>query len=151
MLSPSNDAICSWVFVVDASVWVSWLREDDTNHKATERWLTPARLRESEFAAPALLPVEVAAAVARATPGHDDALDASDFIAALVQPNLLPIDSEMINRARHVAAEVRLETGDAFYVATARLLGWDLVTWDKQQRVRGALLTPTYRPDELLG
>ena len=47
--------------VVDASVWVARLIEQDVFHNLSRRWLDEQRSRRVEFVSPALLLVEVAA------------------------------------------------------------------------------------------
>jgi predicted nucleic acid-binding protein len=49
-----------------------------------------------------------------------------------------------------VAANVALRGSDALYVALATKLDLPLVTWDKQQRERGAVFCRTMTPVEAM-
>ena len=45
-----------------------------------------------------------------------------------------------------IASDLQLRAGDATYVAVAHQLNLPLVTWDKEQLQRGAILLSTYTP-----
>jgi predicted nucleic acid-binding protein len=51
--------------VVDASVWVSWLQPFDANHDASRFWVERYIAEGGLLVAPALVLVEVAAAISR--------------------------------------------------------------------------------------
>ena len=55
------------MILLESSVWVSYVVPTDVHHARTERWLRDAVALEETFAAPTLLLVETAGAVARRT------------------------------------------------------------------------------------
>ena len=55
------------MYVIDASVWVSWFIPDDAHHALVRQWIDRALERESEIFAPGILLPEVAGALARIT------------------------------------------------------------------------------------
>ena len=61
---------------------------------------------------------------------------------------IVPLDTSLVWSAVEVAADLKLRTGDATYVAIARQLNIPLVSWDKEQLQRAANLVATYTPGD---
>ena len=59
----------------------------------------------------------------------------------------MPLDDTLVWAAVEVAADLKLRTGDATYVAVAHQLNIPLVSWDKEQLQRAGSLVSTYTPD----
>ncbi len=133
--------------VVDASVWVSWLRPQDANHPASFTWIQYYRNTESLIVAPLLLLVEVTSAIARQT---KDPVLTKEIISNLVEVSvmrLVPMDFALIRTAVNIANELQLRAGDATYVEVAHQLGIPLISWDKEQLQKASQLIQTYTPD----
>jgi predicted nucleic acid-binding protein len=138
------------VYVVDASVWVSRFIARDTFHSSSRLWLGSVLAAQTIVAAPALLLPEVGGALARQTGRSDLALRALALLRQFPGVRFANIEAELGRSASDVAAELRLRGADAVYVALADKLNVPLVTWDREQRERGAARVETVTPAELL-
>ena len=130
--------------VVDASVWVARLVPQDAFHIAVRDWLEVQRVHEVLFAAPGLLLVEVAGAVARRTGDHNLAKQSIATLQALPELRLVEMDRPLIQSAADLAAQHGLRGADACYVAVAANLKIPLATLDDDQRQRAASLVQTH-------
>lgn len=134
------------MIVVDASVWVSWLRPADRHHQATRGWLEPRLLAGEVMATPDLAIIEVAGAIARIT-GQPSLGRRS--AAGLIDIPLLEVhsgDKERFSLAIALAADCRLRGADAVYAALAMRLDATLVTWDAELLDRASSRVRTERP-----
>ena len=136
------------MYVVDASVWVSRFVPADVHHEPSYHWLEGVVARGDLLAAPALLLAEVAGAISRRT-GHPElATRAVDLLEQVPSGRLVPVDAQLARLAAELAGQHRLRGGDALYVALAQILGFSLVTWDREQAERGSRATPVFTPQE---
>ena len=131
--------------VVDASVWVSRLVPTDPHHEATVGWFARQEQEGGFLVVPALMPPEVAGAIARRTRDGRLARRAVDRLLRLPALRLVTLDRGLAKLAASLAADLGLRGADAIYVAVARRLGLQLVTWDRDQRERArrAVMTAT--------
>ena len=135
--------------VVDASVLVSLLVPHDVHHGASRDWVTRHVAEGGLVVAPALLLPEVAGAVARRTAEARLARRAVRAILGVPTLRLLAVDDALARSAAALAAQLRVRGADAVYIAAASALRLPLVTWDAEQRERGAavvdVIVPTLR------
>jgi predicted nucleic acid-binding protein len=117
--------------VVDASVWVSWLIMDDVNHDASLLWIQRYTATSGFLVAPTLMLVEVAAAMSRQMGETALAKETARNLHATHKIRLVPVDISLVWAAVEVAADLKLRTGDATYVAIAHQLKIPLISWDK--------------------
>jgi predicted nucleic acid-binding protein len=134
------------VVVVDASVWVSRLIPQDVNHDASRFWLERYVIEGGLLVAPALLLIEVAAAISRQTGQSTLSKEAVRYLQYVRAMRFVPLDSTVAETAVEIAADLQLRAGDATYVAVARLLSIPLVSWDREQIERSRSVTATYTP-----
>jgi predicted nucleic acid-binding protein len=132
--------------VIDASVWVSRLVHQDTNHYASRLWVTRYIAAGGFLVAPTLLVIEVAASISRQTGQLALAKAEAKNLYSIPSIRLMPLDSELVWAAVEVAADLQLRTGDATYVAIAHQLNIPLVSWDKEQLQRAGSIITTYTP-----
>jgi predicted nucleic acid-binding protein len=134
------------VIVVDASVAVKWLLPEAGSDAAR-------RLFDSgdELLGPALIRVEVAAAVARKSRfGEIDARDAATAAELWFQSihdglvTLLPHEVDL-PRGFRLALELRHPVQDCLYLALAERLGAELFTADRKFVARAGPLHPAVR------
>jgi prevent-host-death family protein len=85
---------------------------------------------------PALMPPEVAGALARRLRNGRLARRAVQYLLRLPTLRLVSLDRRLAEDAVGLAADLRLCGADATYVAVARRLRLPLVTWDREQRDR---------------
>jgi predicted nucleic acid-binding protein len=136
--------------VLDASTWISHLVWEDEHHQETQAWLRSRPLTPEQFAAPSLLLVEVAGAVARRSGRPDTALRLVARLNATVALRLYPFDETRRDEYVRLAATLRMRAPDVLYVALALELGVPLISWDRQQRERAAPLVDVMTPAEAL-
>lgn len=134
------------MIVADASVWASIFLENDRHHAVSRGWLVRVRDAKETIAAPTLLLGEVASVVSRRTGitrlGHNAAIGITT--SPLVR--LLAVDHRLGNSTARIAAELRLRSADAAYVALAYALEAPLVSWDAEQLERGGRLIAARTP-----
>jgi predicted nucleic acid-binding protein len=135
--------------VVDASVWVSRLVSRDVYHEISRTWLAHAVARGDALIAPALLLAEVAGAVSRRTAEPGLGRRATEILIRVPGLRLVPIDRRPAHEAARLATRLGLRGADATYVATARLMGIPLVTWDREQRERAGRSVAVRTPGEI--
>ena len=132
--------------VIDASVYVAIVNTDDVHHHASRQWIE-ATLRAGEtIQAPVIILGEVAAAISRGVKDQRLAIKTVERLERSSIIQLAPISLSLAKSAARIAAEQRIRGCDAIYVALAAKVGEPLVTWDRQQKERGASLTTTLTP-----
>jgi predicted nucleic acid-binding protein len=122
-------------FTVDASVFVSALRDSDPAHEQSHAFLGRAA-SESLIFVPTLVKPEVAGAMSRATGNTDLARHAWHMLSAAPRLTTVAIDDDLAEAAADFAAEARVRGADSVYVATARRFDATLVTLDEEQKTR---------------
>lgn len=132
--------------VVDASVWVSYLLPQDSHHAASEAWLDGYISGGGKVAAPMLLLVEIAGAVARRTGDITLARQTITTLANLPELSLVELDRSLSLTAANLAATLALRGADTLYVAVAQVLKAPLITWDHEQLTRTGQLIQTRTP-----
>jgi predicted nucleic acid-binding protein len=134
------------VFVLDASVWVSFLFPDDAFHRRTIDWFEHTADLRQQLASPLLVLPEVSGAIARRTRYAEDGLAGAAEVARFPSLSLVPLDEDLAQAAADVAARHYLRGSDAVYAALALHLGVPLVTWDEEQRERARRVVTAVTP-----
>ncbi len=132
--------------VVDASVWVSWLITEDTNHNASRHWMTQYLIAGGLLITPTFLLIEVAATISRRTGQTALVQQTINKLNAINAMRLVPMDFTLVQIGIVVATNTRLRAGDATYTAAAYQLGVPLLSWDKEQLQRASNIVKTYSP-----
>ena len=135
-------------FVVDASVWVARLIDQDVFHDFSRKWLDTQRAQGVQFVAPTLLLVEVAAAISRRTGNSKLAQKAVEALENLPDLRLVEMDHSVVQTAVRVGSDLGVRGADAIYIAIAQQLSLPLVTLDQDQSVRAARVVETLVIDE---
>ena len=133
--------------VVDASVYVALIHEEEPGHAASWAWIQDAQTRREPLQAPNILAAEVGSAISRGT-GNNEL--AHQIVVQLLTSNvveLVPVTPQLAGRAAVIAADQQLRGCDAVYVALADQADDVLVTLDRQQLERGAAVAATASPD----
>ncbi len=133
--------------VVDASVWVSRLIPSDVNYAASYLWMERYKITKKLMVSPAILLVEVAAAISRQTGNSELAKEAVTRLSSLSILRIIPLDNTLIHLSVNIAANLQLRAADAVYVAVAQQLNIPLLSWDKEQLRKSASLLTTYTPE----
>ncbi len=136
--------------VVDASVWVSWLRPSETNHRSSSTWMEQFITRNGLLASPEMLLIEVAASISRLTGQALRAKEAINKLNSISKIQIFPMDASLVQIAIDAATDLQLRAGDAIYVALAHQLNIPLVSWDKEQLQKASPLVATYTPENYI-
>lgn len=135
------------MIVVDASVWVSRLVPQDTNHTVTRQWMEQYTAKGGRQAVSVLMLAEVAGAIARRT-GHSNlAHQAIQHLLRLRSVRVVPVDRRLGRAAALIAADFHVRGADATYVAIAHQLNIPLVTWDEDQQTKAGVAIAVYTPE----
>ena len=149
---------------IDASVHLNALAPAEEGSNASQEFLARvhraspvaetspqgAASPPNEVFSPTLLPVEIAAAVARV---FDDTERGTQLAAAVLElpaQTWIALDRSLADEASAVAAERRLRGADAVYAAVARRSESRLVTRDRQQIERLPPAIPACPPEQAL-
>ena len=136
--------------VIDASVYVSRLRQQEVHHVESVRLLEAVAALRVPVMCPEILLPEVAAALARGVDDTELGYRAAAHLRTLPGHRFIAVDRVLGDLAARLAAECRLRGCDAIYVALAQREGARLITWDRQQRERAASVVETLTPTEAL-
>jgi len=138
------------ILTVDANVFVSAALQAEPHHVSSQAFLNAARDASVDFRCPTLLPVEVAASVARVT--GDNALAMRTLRAVRLRPRLrlVALTPTRATRAAELATTRRLRGADAVYFAVAVESGATLITWDTELLLRGPAASPVLTPSDWL-
>jgi len=134
------------MIVVDASVWVSYLVQQDINHAATRPWFTKVLMSRVPIAAPNLLLSEIGGAMSRRLGDATMGNKAINHLLAIPTLRLIRMEHSLAFQAGKIAANHRLRGADAWYVAVAAQLNVPLISWDKEHLYRVSDLITTYTP-----
>lgn len=139
------------LFTLDASVLVAVCRPHEPGHGASRTLLARIREAGTPLIEPAVLPVEVAAALART--GDDPALarEYADAVISLPGLTLVPVDGRLAHHAVEMAATCGLRGADAVYATVAAQYGARLVTLDAGQLKRAPASVGACKPDAARG
>ena len=134
------------MYVVDASVWVSYFMQTEATHSASRGWITQKADAGIPILGPSHVLAEISGAVARRTGREELGRVTCTVIDQLPPFQLIPIDRELADISASIAASTRIKGADAVYVALALLMNSPLVTWDKDQLTRGSPIIETLSP-----
>jgi len=118
---------------IDASVFVAAYQAHESHSAMSREFLRIVKEAGVPLIEPAILPVEVSAALARAGNNPKWAMEYAESIINLPHLNLQPVDEHLARRALTLAADCCLRGADALYVAMAVRYGASLVTLDAEQ------------------
>jgi predicted nucleic acid-binding protein len=136
--------------IVDASVWISAMLPGDVHHETSSKWIDKVNASGWVLIVPAHYPAEVCGAISRLQPPGVSLTQMTEFLFDPEFFDIHQITSELSRLSADVAGTSALRGSDAVYVALASQLDLPLVTWDKQQRERGAVFCRTMTPVEAM-
>jgi len=120
----------SGAFTVDASIFVSAFTPSEPAHQASKAFLRQLRQSGAPIILPALVIVEIAAAVGRGQGKPELGLAFALEVSRLPGLTLVALDAALAQEAAELAARYRLRGSDAVYMAVARRFGATLITLD---------------------
>lgn len=134
------------MIVLDASVWISSIRDNELHHDVSRRWRAGWRDGANPIVVPAHFLAEVASSTARACDSEADGLSAMRDVLEEPLVTIAPLTETLAQAAARAAARCRIRAGDALYVALAQELDVLLVTWDQQLLDRARVLVDVQVP-----
>mgnify|MGYP001566380375 CR=1 FL=1 len=135
------------LFTIDASVFVSAYRTQEAGCAISRDFLRRVREADVPLIEPAILPVEIAAALAHAGENPAWAAEYAESVMAFPYLNLQSLDENMARRALAIAARYRLRGADSLYVMVAAQYGARLVTLDAEQLERAPSAVGACKPE----
>jgi predicted nucleic acid-binding protein len=135
------------LFTIDASVFVAAYQVHESHSVMSREFLRLVKRSGVPLIEPAILPVEVAAALARTGSDAARAVEYAESILALPYLDLQPVDEHLAKSALALAANCRLRGADSIYVAMAARYGASLVTLDSEQLKRAPALVQVCKPE----
>ena len=139
------------MYTLDASVHVSALNPHEPESGASQALLRLLHEHQIPLFCPTLLPVEVAAAVARRGDDPDRAVTLAALVRDWSHQTLVPLGGAVADRAAELAARFHLRGADAVYAAVAQQFGTTLITLDRQQLERLPPKVRAVAPADALG
>ena len=131
--------------VLDASVAVAAARSGEPSHASSRKRVSRVLAGEDQIIVPALFPIEVAAALARAGEAPSAVRDYVDALCATAL-SIATVGARSARRIREVAIASRLRAADAVYVWLAGKKGLPLCTLDEEVARRGPLFCSVMPP-----
>lgn len=135
------------LFTIDASVFVAACRPSESGRASCRELLRWVRRASVPLIEPAILPVEIAAALARAGEAPASATGYAESVGSLPYLTLVVLDAQSARRAVVTATKYRLRGADALYVTVAAQYGAHLVTLDGEQLRRAPAAVRACKPD----
>ncbi len=132
--------------VVDASVVVALLKDDEEGHQASRSWIEHGLITGEVISSPAIVLAEVAAALSRGLREKEMAERAVSYLENSPLIEILPVTLSLGRRAAEIAAAERIRGCDAVYVALAERDAVELISLDRQQLERGSGVVATRKP-----
>ncbi len=136
------------MYTIDASVFVRDLDPTEPEHAVCHTLLERLDAAGLPIIVPVLLLAELAGTVSRTRRDPMRARVVVMGLRGLPHLTFVNLDDALAQEAADLAADHRLRSADAVYVAVARRYGTVLVTLDTEQRTRGAALVTALTPAE---
>ena len=134
------------LFTVDASVFVASCRPREPGHLASAEFMRALLDADILLVEPAILPVEVGAALNRTGSEAESAREYADSLFEQPYLTLVATDERMARRSLSLAIQCRLRGADALYVAAAMQYRARLVTLDAEQLERAPASVHACKP-----
>lgn len=128
--------------VVDASVLVAGIVVQEPFAADARRVIDQLERGEVAVLLPMTASIELTSAIVRRLGTPADALRLEEGLRAALDAELIDIDRELAERARLIAAELELRSGDAIYVAVTRAHDASLISLDRELIERAGAIAP---------
>lgn len=130
------------MLVLDANLWVSAFDPTDRFHGDSLATFRAAAEHGHQLAGPAFVVLESACALGRRLADADKARATGSMMADHPDLHLEPLTQDLLAEAERLGLDLRLRGADALYLATARRLGCELLSWDAELIDRGGAISP---------
>jgi len=138
------------LFTIDASVFVAACRPSEAEHNACRALLRAVRKLDIPMIEPAIVAVEIVAALRRTGDDPDGAQAYAFSVLELPRLTVVTVDGKLARQAVEIAVRHRLRGADALYVTVAARYGASLVTLDAEQLKRAPASAGACKPQAAL-
>src|SRR5215211_4425245 len=138
------------MYTLDANIFVRDLDTREPQHTECHALLVELQAQALPIIVPVLVLAEVAGTVSRTRRDPIAGRLGADLLRGIGNLSLIPIDDTLAQEAAELAADYALRGADAVYVAVARRHNCTLVSLDREQRERAAVIVTTRTPAEVL-
>ena len=138
------------MFTLDANIFARDIDPSEAKHETCHALIEQLRLQHISIIVPLLILPEIAASVSRTRRDPVRARVFVDIVRSLPTIMLMPLDQALADEAAELAADRALRGADAVYVAVARRYNCVLVSLDREQRERAALVITALTPTQAL-
>jgi predicted nucleic acid-binding protein len=138
------------MYTLDANIFVRDLDTREPLHAECHALLDELQAQALPIVVPVLVLAEVAGTVSRTRRDPIAGRLGADLLRGIGNLSLIPIDDTLAQEAAELAADYALRGADAVYVAVARRYNCMLVSLDREQRERAAVVVTTRTPAEAL-
>ena len=138
------------MYTIDASVVARDFDPGDPDYAACHELIARLDQQAIPVIVPRLLLAEIAGLARRLTRDPIRARLVVDAWRTFIHVQIVALDDTLIDAAAEIAADYALRGADAVYVAVARQYNCTLVSLDREQRERAAVIVTTRTPAEVL-
>jgi predicted nucleic acid-binding protein len=138
------------MYTLDANIFIRDLDTREPNHAECHMLLDRLQFRARTIIVPVLVLAEVAGTISRTRRDPMAGRLAADLLRGSKNITFIPLDDALGQDAAEIAADYALRGMDAIYVAVARRHDCTLVSLDREQRERAAVLVTARTPAEAL-
>lgn len=138
------------MWTLDTSIFIRAADVHNPDQVLCQELIDTLDRQQAPIIVPRLVLVEMAGALRRLTHDPIRARLAIDILRSMPNVRLIPLDDDLLDIAADVAADYAVRGADATYVAVARVYQCTLVSLDREQRERAAVIVRTCTPAEAL-
>jgi predicted nucleic acid-binding protein len=136
--------------IVDASVWVAGVLNEDAHHEVSLAFLHRFVKERRIATLPLLVWAEIAGAVARRTGDTERGMKAAGLLTVQNWVRGVPLDAALASESMRLAAKLRLRGADAVYVALAASCREPLISLDAEMLERARSVANVLTPEQWL-
>jgi len=131
--------------VIDASVWVAAADPADRFWTESREFITRAMGGRRKIYLPALARVEIACALSRRLRDPKRGHELAGMVFDIPAIREIALDTRLLADASRIGSEYFLRAADAIYLAVARKVSAELITWDNELIQRAGAVSPATR------
>lgn len=136
--------------VIDASVWVSSVKNDEIEYRTSLSLLRQVRLKKMDVVCPSIVKAECASAIRRSTGSVERAGALLAQIEQFSNLRFRDIDETLVQEAIEIIRECALRGYDSIYAALAKREDAILISWDEEFMLRNKSVFQAMRPHQWL-
>lgn len=133
-------------FVLDSSVYISYLNPKDVLHVETKKFIDNLTSSDVNFIVPIIVFLEVGNVLQKISPKFRD----EDLIRFFEDHTVVNLDLELAKKLLPIFKEFNLKTSDVIIAACAKINEATLVTWDEKFRKQAEKFLPSQTPKTFL-